>query len=96
MSAAELYYGAHKSKQAEANLLLIEQFLLTVILLPAGIETLDTFGKLKAQLEISGNRLADADLLVASSALVHCEGLVTGNTRHFDRIPNLRLENWLN
>lgn len=38
--------------------------------------------------------LADADLLIASTALVHDLPLATKNRRHFDRIPELRLESW--
>lgn len=38
--------------------------------------------------------LADADLLIASTALVHDLPLATKNRRHFDRILELRLESW--
>jgi tRNA(fMet)-specific endonuclease VapC len=52
-------------------------------------------GHLNAQLEQSGNPLADADLLVAATALETCAHLVTGNTKHFSRIDGLNLVNWL-
>ncbi len=35
------------------------------------------------------------DLLIASIALRHDLPLITGNTRHFSRVPGLRVENWL-
>lgn len=38
--------------------------------------------------------IPDADMLIASTALVHNLPLATSNLRHFDRIPELRLETW--
>ena len=42
----------------------------------------------------SGHPSGDADLLIASTALVQQRSLVTGNTNHFNWIPNLVLEDW--
>jgi len=46
-------------------------------------------------LEKAGTPLAIADLEIAAIALVNKLVLVTGNTRHFVRIPELTVENWL-
>lgn len=43
----------------------------------------------------SGQPLPDFDLLIASAALVENSVLVTNNTRHYQRIPDLQLENWV-
>jgi tRNA(fMet)-specific endonuclease VapC len=53
------------------------------------------YGGLRADLERSGKRLDDPDLRIASIALSRDLTLVTGNVRHFERVPGLRLENWL-
>ena len=50
---------------------------------------------LKAKLELSGKRLADLDLQIASIALSRDLPLITHNTRHFTRIPSLQLDDWL-
>ena len=42
-----------------------------------------------------GELISDADILIASSALVHGLGVVTNNEDHFSRIKDLRLQNWL-
>ncbi len=55
----------------------------------------EVYGQIRSQLERRGERLDDPDLMIASIALRHDLTLVTGNTRHFSRIPGLRLENWL-
>lgn len=39
--------------------------------------------------------IEDADILIAATARVYEMGMVTDNTRHFDRIEGLKVENWL-
>lgn len=95
MTVAELYYGAEKSSNPGKNYQLIEQFLLTVTIINTDMEILKEFGKLKAALENQGNSLADADLLIASTCIAKCDLLVTGNTKHYERISGLKLDNWL-
>ncbi|HSR22290.1 MAG TPA: hypothetical protein VLW53_01985 [Candidatus Eisenbacteria bacterium] len=50
---------------------------------------------MRADLERSGRPLAEPDLRIAAIALAHDLTLVTGNGRHFSRIPGLRVESWL-
>lgn len=40
-------------------------------------------------------KIGRADLLIASIALANRATLVTRNVRHFQRISNLKLENWV-
>jgi tRNA(fMet)-specific endonuclease VapC len=56
---------------------------------------LKRFGELKAQLRQTGKPLPDFDLLIASTALAEDRVLVTNNTRHYQRIMDLQLENWI-
>ena len=39
--------------------------------------------------------MPNSDLLIAATALVHGLTLVTHNTRHFQNVPNLEVEEWL-
>ena len=55
----------------------------------------EQFGRLKASLQSAGQIVADFDLLIAATALVHTLQVVTHNTRHFNRIPGLALDDWL-
>jgi tRNA(fMet)-specific endonuclease VapC len=57
-------------------------------------DTLKKFGQLKAQLRKAGTPVADFDLLIASVAIAKKLILVTNNTRHYQRITGLDLENW--
>jgi tRNA(fMet)-specific endonuclease VapC len=95
MTAAELYYGAAKSSHIEHNYEIIERFLLTINIIHSDARIVQTYGELKAQLEEAGVPLADADLFIASTALEKCEKLVTGNSKHYSRIDQLRIEDWM-
>ena len=94
MTIAELYYGAEKSKDPGKNMDTIEKLLLTVEIVQTDIPILKRFGMIKAQLQKKGEPIADADILIASATLEKAEKLITGNTKHFERIPGLSLESW--
>jgi predicted nucleic acid-binding protein len=53
------------------------------------------FGEAKALLERQGQRLADADLFIGAIAVVQKATVVTGNRRHYERIPGVIVEDWI-
>jgi len=55
----------------------------------------EIFGQLKAELEVAGTIIDDADLFIAACAKVHGLILVTSNVKHFKRVKGLKLENWI-
>lgn len=95
MTAAELYYGAERSRNPTKNHRLIEQFLMTVEILHPDRAVLQEFGRMKHALETQGIPLADADLFIAATCIKKCTKLITGNMKHYERIPGLKIENWL-
>jgi len=94
MTIAELYYGAEKSRDPSKNMDTIEKLLITLEIVHTDIAILKRFGMIKAHLQKQGEPIADADILIASATLEKAERLVTGNTKHFERIAGLALENW--
>ena len=95
ITLGEFLYGA--SKRASNGLTdrvrdLLESL---VQILPFDEAAAETYGPLRARLEREGNPLAEPDLRIASIALANDLTLVSGNERHFSRVPDLRLENWL-
>ena len=58
-------------------------------------EILDTATTIYQQLKPQGQLIEDADTLIAATALHEQAILVTGNSKHFARVPNLKLENWI-
>ena len=95
VSAAELFFCAAKSAHPEANSALVVRFLNTLPVLEPDLASARLFGALKARLAQSGRLVADADLFIAAISLSRGATLVTGNRKHYDRIPGLALENWL-
>jgi len=88
----ELYRGAYRSQARHLHLTNIEKRILPqVTVLPYDVSIARVFGQIRAQLEEAGNILADADLQIAATAIYHGLELVTGNLRHFSRIPDLRI-----
>lgn len=95
ITAAELYYGAARSKAPENNRALATSFLATLPVLGLDEGSVQLFGEAKALLERQGQRLADADLFIGAIAVTQGAIVVTGNTRHYERIPGLTIENWI-
>ena len=88
----ELFKGAFRSRNRERHLRNIEQRVLpAVTVLPYDVGVAREFGEIRAHLELSGRSLAGADLQIAATALRHGLVLVTGNLRHFERVPRLEL-----
>ncbi len=52
------------------------------------------YGENRARLKCTGKDIGAMDVLIAAHALENGWVLVTNNTRHFDRIPDLALQNW--
>ncbi|MDY7033880.1 MAG: type II toxin-antitoxin system VapC family toxin [Thermodesulfobacteriota bacterium] len=90
----ELYYGAYKSQNVASNLAKIRTLEEFLEIIPLGLESVEIFGMLKSQLEKSGTRLDDFDLIVASCALANNLTLVTNNLKHYERIDGLKTTNW--
>jgi predicted nucleic acid-binding protein len=92
VTVGELFKGAFRSAAKERHLTNIEERILpAVTILPFDLSTARVFGMVRADLEKDGNILPDADLQTAATAIFHDLELVTGNIRHFQRIPYLRL-----
>ncbi len=95
MTVAELFYGAFNSQQIEHNCSLVEEFLLTVIILESDYDIMKRFGILKSQLKAKNNLLPDADIIIAATTIEKCECLISGNISHFQRFEELNIENWI-
>ena len=94
ITECELFYGAFKSKRKEKNLAVIEELKKNIQILHTRENTAYIYGTIKSELEIKGQILDDADLLIASIAISNNATIVTNNTEHFRRIPELKIENW--
>jgi len=93
--AAELIYGAFKSKNKEFNLSRVHSFLEQFDIVPFNYRTAEVYGEIRTQLELSGNPIGWNDLMIAATAVSNDGVLVTHNTREFARVKNLQIEDWI-
>jgi tRNA(fMet)-specific endonuclease VapC len=96
-TVGELYFGAYNSGRVETNIARARAFLS-----PPGPHVLlidepaaEQFGRLKAILHRTDRPIGDVDLFIAGVAVRHGLTAVTNNTSHFERLPELPLENCL-
>ncbi len=95
ITTAELHFGAQKSQRPEGNLRALEQFLLPLTVVPFGQDAAAAYGRVRALLEGRGTPIGSLDTLIAAHALSLDLTLVTNNVREFERVPDLKVENWV-
>ena len=94
ITLVELLYGAARSDRPRMNRETIAELVESVPVLALDWNAGLQFAQIKSELQDRGLIISDFDLLIGATALAHDLTLVTSNTSHFDRIPQLKLENW--
>ena len=95
ITVSELMYGAHKSQHIEKNLRAIENFLLPFDIVNYDYTSSIEYGKIRADLESKGRVIGGLDMLIAAHAKSLDMTLVTNNTKEFERVVGLKIENWV-
>ncbi|MDR2947518.1 MAG: type II toxin-antitoxin system VapC family toxin [Candidatus Adiutrix sp.] len=90
----ELQYGAAKSRESERVTKLLRELSSLVPVLPMPPDCGKFYGRVRADLEKSGLPIGNNDLWIAAHALASGLTLVTNNTKEFERVLPLKLENW--
>ena len=92
ITLAELYFGAFKSGKAK-HFNDVSEISKLFEVFP--IHYTRKYGEIRWELEKQGLRIGDMDIFIAATALEEELILVTGNVKHFSRIQNLKIENWM-
>ncbi len=92
---AELCYGASRHPYGDKIQGDINDFAYRLSVISWSDQAARYYGDTRATLERAGRPVGNMDLMVAAHALSLDATLVTNNTRHFNPIQYLRLENWL-
>jgi tRNA(fMet)-specific endonuclease VapC len=92
--AAELRYGADRSKQPKRNHARIDDLLRELRCLAFDEASARLFGRVRAQLEGRGTPIGPYDMMIAAHALFLRCTLVTDNLEEFRRVSGLEVENW--
>jgi len=95
ITLAELEYGVEASAFPEKNAIALNQFLSILDILPFDDRAAVEYGKIYAVLKKKGNLTGKMDALIAAHARSAGLVVVTNNTREFERIEGLRIENWV-
>ena len=100
VNVAEIYHGIFRldgeSSPQESLLEFFDgQVFPRITILPFDREDARVYGRLRAALERKGRPRFEPDLQIAAIAIRNRLTVVTGNVRHFEGIPGLRVENWL-
>ena len=93
ITLAELKFGVAKSQAKKKNQKALDNFLSGIQILPI-FPALDIYAAEKARLQISGKIIDDFDLLIGSTAVSFDLTMVTNNTSHFNRLSEIKLEDW--
>ena len=90
----ELEFGLAKSKSPRKRRLQLQEFAVTVDIIPFGIKEARAAASIRADLESIGKPIGPYDLLIAASAVSNNAVLVTHNQKEFSRIQDLKIEDW--
>ena len=92
ITLAELYFGAFKSgKEKHFN----DVSEISKLFKNFPIQYMRKYGEIRWELERQGFRIGDMDMFFAATAIEEDLILVTDNVKHFNRIPGLKVENWM-
>lgn len=81
--------GSERNKQA------LNKFLSPLEILPYDEKAIWHYAELRQELQSTGKTIGSLDMLIAAPALAMDVVLVTNNTKEFERIEGLKLENWV-
>lgn len=92
---AELRYGQSLMARDDKRRKAIDLMLQELPALPWTVAAADHYGAIKALHKRQGTPIGELDTQIAAHALAEDLILVTHNTRHFENVPGLKLEDWM-
>lgn len=91
VTVGEIYEGAYGHPNPEAHLATLREFLRPLDKLNLNGAIMEQFAEIRSSLRRQGQLISDFDILLGATALHHDLTVLTRNTRHLLRIPNLKL-----
>ena len=91
---AELVHGVEKSKAIEKNRVALALLLANIEIMNFDSLAAESYGKIRADLEKAGTPIGSLDMMIAGHAKALGYTVVTNNTKAFERVKGLKLENW--
>ena len=94
ITLAELLYGAIRARSARIERSIFD-FVRRIDVMPFDDACAVRYAHIASDLSARGERIGELDTMIAAHALSLNLTLVTNNVRHFTRVQDLRVENWL-
>lgn len=95
LTRAELRFGQAGMNAEDRRRSLIDHFLLRLPNIAWTSQAADHYGSIKALHKRQGTPIGELDTQIAAHAIAENLILVTHNTRHFEKVPDLKLEDWM-
>ncbi|MDU7840788.1 MAG: type II toxin-antitoxin system VapC family toxin [Pantoea sp.] len=94
---SEMRFGATAPKASPRHIELVDAFCARLdAILPWDRAAVDATTDVKVALRLAGTPIGPNDTAIAGHAIAASAVLVTNNTREFERVPGLMLEDWVN
>lgn len=94
MSLAELLFGVVKSRHPARNRTALEAFIEPLGVLDFDARAAESYAHARLHLQAVGTPIGERGLIIAATALANELVVVTHNTREFQRVPGLPIEDW--
>lgn len=94
VTVAELEYGNRCSGRYEENKWMVDRFLSSVNIVPFS-DAIHLYAEERYRLRMLGQSIEDFDLLIGCTAVSDNLVMVTNNAKHYSRIKDIRIENWV-
>ena len=94
VTVAELEYGNRCSGRYEENKWMVDRFLSSVNIVPFS-DAIHLYAEERYRLRMLGQSIEDFDLLIVCTAVSNNLVMVTNNAKHYSRIKDIIIENWV-
>ena len=95
ITMAELEFGVYRSSKPEKNRMDLMMFLSNIAVLTFDSDAAFEYGDIRQKLKTAGIIIGANDMLIAAHARSRNLTLVTHNTREFNRVERLKVEDWV-
>ncbi len=94
ITLAELRFGVANSLHKQKNQAALDEFISPIETVPFDDLAANHYGEIRSELQKKGIPIGPLDMMIAAHAMSLNVTLVTNNTKEFNRIAQLKVENW--
>lgn len=95
ITLAELWHGIEGSNAYDKNVQRLNGLLCAVEVIPFDESAARHYGQTASYLKRNGTPIGTMDMLIAAHARSRGFTVVTNNVWEFERVPDLKVENWI-